>query len=654
LQSTNSRILLRIISSKPKNIHMPLIKDQKRQFMLGNEAIAWAALESGVKYVAGYPGTPSTEVVQKLAKYAKQLDIHAEWSTNEKVASEGAAAAAIAGLYSLVAMKNAGLSVALDFFTHLSLTGLGSRGGAMLLIVCDDPDAHSSGDETDSRWLARFAYMPLVEPSTIEEARRLVHWAFKLSARFSCQIVYRSYTRLSHASSLVDKSEVHHVQQTAFTDDSVTLTPYLAKQAHARTLERLEQIKAEFEESNFNRYMGPENPEILIACSGSAVTCAQEALATMDLEDRVGILKFVTLWPFPRKWALKYLPKVTVVLVAEEVDPFLEVHVKSTLTESSRNGVRVYGKESGHIPAYGEINPDAIMSALAHLLRIPAIPKSDNYQEIVKTKIDPLLITRGLTWCPGCPHRASFYAIERALKADGRHGYITGDIGCYTLDVFPGGKNQINLLHAMGSGAGLACGLAQLNRYGYKQPVVSLCGDSTFFHATIPALINAVYNRSSFIQIVLDNRATAMTGFQAHPGTGRNAIGEEAPEVDIKSLCRAIGCRVTIADPFDIKATTKTIRKLLNEDQGVRVLILRRTCELVRMKDEKRQPYSMSLDQEICRGDQCRVCLTKFSCPGLVANSENKLIEIREDICSGCGVCVEICPFRAISKTQRL
>lgn len=633
---------------------MPSSKDQSRQFMLGNEAIAWAALECGVNYVSGYPGTPSTEIVQELVKYAEKLDIYAEWSTNEKVAAEGAAAAAIAGLYSLVAMKNAGLSVALDFFTHLSLTGLGAGGGAMLLIVCDDPDAHSSGDETDSRWLARFACMPLVEPSSIEEARHLVHWAFELSARFSCQVLYRSYTRISHASSLVNKSDIHPVRRTAFTDDSVTLTPYLAKAAHARTLERLEQIKAEFETSEFNQYLGPENPEIVIACSGSAVNCAKEALESMNIEDRVGILKFVTLWPFPSDWALNYLLNVPLVLVAEEVDPFLEVHIKSTLTESDSNCARVYGKESGHIPSYGEINPDAIMSALANLLRIPTVSRVEDYQEIVKTKIDPLLITRGLTWCPGCPHRASFYAIERALKAEGRHGYITGDIGCYTLDVFPGGKSQMNVLHAMGSGAGLACGLAQLYRFGYKQPVVSLCGDSTFFHAAIPALINAVYNRSNFIQIVLDNRATAMTGFQAHAGTGRNAIGEVAPEVDIENLCRAIGCRVTVADPFDIKKATKTIRKLLNDDKGVRVLILRRKCELVRMKDEKRQNYLISFNQEKCKGEKCRVCLTKFRCPGLVVNPRSGMIEIREDICSGCGACVEICPFNAISKEQNV
>jgi indolepyruvate ferredoxin oxidoreductase, alpha subunit len=632
---------------------MPEPESPTRQFMLGNEAIAWAAIESGVNYVAGYPGTPSSEIIQELAKQADKLGLHAEWSINEKVATEGAAAAAIAGLYALAAMKNAGLSVALDFLTHLSLTGLGSGGGAMLLVVCDDPDGHSSGDETDSRWLARFAYMPLVEPSTIEEARRLVHWSFELSAKYSCQVMYRGYTRLSHASSLVEKTAVHRVPRTAYTDNSVTLTPYLAKAAHARTLERLKRIKKEFEASNFNQYSGPQSPEMVIVSSGSGVTCAQEALATLGAEGRVGILKLVTLWPFPRELVLKHLRDVPKVLMAEEVDPFLEVLVKSALADAGCGDVRVYGRESEHIAGYGEITPDAVMSAMADLLQISTSSHLDSYRKMAAKNINPLLIPRGLAWCPGCPHRASFYAIERALKADGRQGYFTGDIGCYTLDVFPGGKSQMNLLHAMGSGAGLAGGLGQLERFGYTQPVVSLCGDSTFFHATIPALINAVHNGANFTQIILDNRATAMTGFQSHPGTGRNAMGREAPEIDIEGLCRAIGCRVEVCDPFELKKTTKTIRRLLKEDQGVRVLILRRACELVRMKDEKRIPYSMSLDQEKCRGEQCRICLTKFRCPGLVQDPVSGQIGIRQDICSGCAVCSDICPFNAISKEER-
>ncbi|MGD8562691.1 MAG: thiamine pyrophosphate-dependent enzyme [Desulfarculaceae bacterium] len=624
----------------------------QKQMMLGNEAIAWAALESGVSYAAGYPGTPSSEIIQELSSQASSLNLHVEWSTNEKVAAEGAAAAAVAGLYSLVAMKNAGLSVALDFMTHLSLTGLGPAGGGMVAIVCDDPDAHSSGDETDSRWLARFGYMPLLEPTSIAEARALLYWAFDLSKEFSCHVLYRSYTRLSHASCMVEKSAVSQRVRKAHTDDTLTLTPYLAKPAHARALERLKRIKARFEASDFNQYFGPDQPEMVIVASGSGASCARDVLEYMGLEDKVGVLKLVTLWPFPQETVLKHLQKTNLALVAEEVDPFVEVHVKNALAQTGRNGIKVCGRETGHIPAFGEITPDLIMSAVADLLGMEQEVWPESYQKSIEEDVTPLLVDRGLAWCPGCPHRASFYAIGRALKADGRHGFFTGDIGCYTLDVFPGGKSQMNLLHAMGSSAGLACGLGQLKRFGHTQPVISVCGDSTFFHAVIPALINAVYNDSNFLQIILDNHATAMTGFQSHPATGTNAMGLPAPKVDMEDLCRSIGCKVAVADPFELKRTIKALRGLLKEDSGVRVLILRRSCEILRMKQEKTVPFRMSLDYEKCRGEDCHICLSRLRCPGLVLDLASSRVEIREDICSGCGLCAEICPFEAIDKEE--
>jgi len=264
---------------------------------------------------------------------------------------------------------------------------------------------------------------------------------------------------------------------------------------------------------------------------------------------------------------------------------------------------------------------------------------------------DDLLISRGLTWCPGCPHRASFWAIERAIKADGRDGYVTGDIGCYTLDVFPEGKNQMNLLHAMGSGTGLAAGFGQLSRFDYTQPVINICGDSTFFHAAIPALINAVYNRSNMTLVLLDNSATAMTGFQAHPGTGFNAIGEPTERIDAEKLCKALGCKVTVSDPFDIRGTVKAVREVLKED-GVKVLILKRHCEIVRMKEEKNKPFMVQIDEAKCKGEECGICSSKFRCPALYEDHETGKAKLKEDICCGCGVCVEICPFDSIIREE--
>jgi len=622
------------------------------QFSMGNEAITRGALESGVQFAAGYPGTPSSEIIQNLSQAAKSLNLHVEWSTNEKVATEGAAAAAFSGLRSLATMKNAGLSVALDFLTHLSYTGLGNGGGAMVTVVCDDPNAHSSGDETDSRWLAKFASAPLLEPSSVQEMRDMIKWAFELSEEFKCFVIFRGYTRLCHSSSIIKTGNLPQFQKEAMPDSSKSITPYLAWPKHAAFLEKLEKVRQRFESSHFNEYEGPDKPELIIVCGGSGSPCSSEAVEVLELQNEVGILKLGTLWPFPSKVVKQYLMTTDKILVVEEVDPFIEIHVKETLVDAHLEGKSVYGKGSGHIPGYGEITPDRAINALSMIFGIDYEPKDPVYQKLLSEATDNLLISRGLTWCAGCPHRASFWALERAIKADGRDVYVTGDIGCYTLDVFPEGKGQMNLLHAMGSGTGLAAGFGQLDPFNYKQPVVAICGDSTFFHASIPALINAVYNKANIVQIILDNSSTAMTGFQAHPGTGFNAVGEPTTKIDVEKLCRSLGCKFMVRDPFDIKGTIKTIHKLLKEEEGVRVLILRRSCEIVRMKKERIKLFNVQILEDKCKGEECSICSSAFRCPALFQDTETGKAKIREEICSGCGVCVDICPFNAIMREE--
>jgi indolepyruvate ferredoxin oxidoreductase, alpha subunit len=619
------------------------------KFLLGNEALARGALEAGISFAAGYPGTPSSEIIETLAKSAKELNLYVEWSTNEKVAAEGAAAAAIAGLRSLVSMKNAGLSVALDFLTHLSLTGLGEQRGALVAVVCDDPDAHSSGDETDSRWLAKFGYAPLMEPSTVQEAHQMIQAAYELSEKRQCYVMLRSYTRLSHASSLVKMGEARLSQRMARTDPSSCLTPYLAKPKHDALLGKLEQIEEEFDTSPFNEYRGPDKPELVVVCSGSGVTSATEAIELIGLEKSVGILKLGTLWPFPKSFVQRHLKDVAEILVAEEVDPFVELHVREALFDVKASKQSVHGKLSGHIPAYGEITPDRIVQALSSILKRDYHPRSEEYSQAARSVADNIMVSRGLSWCPGCPHRGSFWALGKALKADKRDVYVTGDIGCYTLDVFPEGKCQMNLLHAMGSGVGLAAGLGQLGKFGYDQPVISICGDSTFFHASLPGLVNTIYNKSNMILVILDNQATAMTGFQAHPGVGYNAMGEPANRIDIENLCRALGATVTVSDAFDVKATTAKIRELLKVDEGVRVLILRRVCELLRMKKEKKKPLVVKVDAQKCKGEKCAICYSAFRCPAFMQDTDTGKAAIREEACPGCGVCISICPSKAIT-----
>jgi indolepyruvate ferredoxin oxidoreductase alpha subunit len=415
----------------------------------------------------------------------------------------------------------------------------------------------------------------------------------------------------------------------------------------------LTKVAKAFEKSSFNRYQGPQNPELIIVCSGVGTRYALEAVHSLNLGKSVGLLKLGTLWPFPREFVEKHLSKTKQVLVVEEIDPFLETFIKKTAFESATlsGDLKVYGKESGHLPKIGELRPDLVIKALATLFETEYIDREADYQQKVSDASEKLLIDRGVTWCAGCPHRASFWSLKKALQKDGRDGFLTGDIGCYTLDVFPAGDKLIKALHAMGSGVGLATGFGQLSQFGSEQPVVAVCGDSTFFHSSIPALLNAIHNKSNMTLIVLDNRATAMTGFQSHPGTAFDAMGNKAPAIDMANLCQSLGCKVVITDPFDIKGTTAKLRRLLKEDK-VKVLIMRRTCELVRMREEKKPPYTVWVDAEKCRGEDCGFCTRSFKCPALPWDIETEKAVINKAVCSGCGVCVDICPFGAIVKQE--
>ena len=622
----------------------------KVAFLLGNEAIARGALEAGVQFAAGYPGTPSTEIIESLAKEANGLTTHVEWSSNEKVAVEATAAAAFAGLYSFASMKNAGLSVAIDFITHLALTGLGESGGSMVIVVCDDPAAHSSGDETDSRWLAKFSGIPILEPTDVAEARDMVKWAFEISKTFKIPLMLRSYTRLSHASSAVQMGEVPKAQRKAHSNTAQCLSPYLALPKHDALLHKLAKVKDAFEIAPYNTYEGPPRPGLLIISGGSGYRCSTEAVEMLGLQASVGILKLTTIWPFPKKLVQEWLQKTDKVLIAEEVDPFIEMHVKEAIVDGDMNGKMVYGKSSGHIPSVGEISQDSVCAALGKAFNLNYCPRTPQYEESLSKVADSLIISRGLTWCAGCPHRASFWALEKAIKSDGRDAMVTGDIGCYCLDVFPEGKQQMKALHAMGSSTGLASGFGALKPFGYGQPVISICGDGTFFHASIPGLINALHNKSDMVLVVLDNGATAMTGFQSHPGTETTATGNPTSTLDIRKICTALGCSVTVSDPFNVKETIKKLRTVLKNEEGVHVLILKKRCEILRMKQDKSQPFRVRVNDEKCKGEKCGICTVEFRCPGLAQDFDTGKATIQEHVCVGCGVCAEICPFRAIER----
>ena len=630
--------------------------------LMGNEAIARGALEAGVNVATGYPGTPSSEIVEVLSQVATERNLYVEWSTNEKVAMEVAAAASFAGLKSLCAMKQNGVNVASDFLLHLA--GSGTRGG-MVLVACDDPGALSSVNEGESRHFAKLVEIPLLEPGEFQEAKDMTRWAFELSEEIKNVVMVRSVTRLSHASGNVTfgkltDSDNHAVFRFEGSDLDPDEGPVLSAPVaykHALQQKKLEKAKEIFEESPFNTYDGPKRPKLLMITSSACFLYGREAISILGLEDKVGVLKLGTTWPLPPKLLKKYLSTTNKILVVEEVLPFLEENVKILALEHAKEiGLKsFFGKNDGSLPRVGELNADLVISALSKILGIKYEARSSAYEKEVRRAAALKIPERERAFCPGCPHRASFLSIRQALQMDNRKGFVCGDIGCYASARFACGFKVNKTLHAMGSGAGIASGFGKLGQFGMDQPSLAVCGDSTFFHAVLPALVNAVHHQSNMTLVVLDNSGTAMTGFQPHPGLAINAMGEKVPSIDIAKVCEAVGAKVEIRDPFDLTETQKTLNRLMEDQEGVKVLILRQICALSPEKKGKKK-YEMRVDESLCLGERCgcnRLCTRIFRCPGLVYDQEKKKARIDDVICVGCGVCSLICPTDAIKREAK-
>jgi indolepyruvate ferredoxin oxidoreductase, alpha subunit len=632
----------------------------KKVLFLGNEAIARGALEAGLAVASGYPGTPSSEVIESLAPVARERNLYVEWSVNEKVALEVAAAASFAGLRAMAVMKQNGVNVASDFLLHL--TASGARGG-LVLVSCEDPGALSSVNEGESRYFASMLEMPLLEPSDFQEAKDLTKWAFELSEAIGNVVMLRSVTRMSHASGNVLCGKLPAKSRRAvFTYDGPVMdsqtgpmisTPVVAK--HLLHQQKLNHVRSLFEKSPFNRYAGPANPELLIITSSACFFYAEEAVEMLGLRKRAGILKLGTTWPLPPGLLAKNLRRTDRILIVEEVMPFLEENVKVLASGmAKRIGMKAFfGKYDGTLPAAGELNPDIVAGAIGKILKAGRKALPDAYAAEVK-KAAAMIPPREQTFCAGCPHRASFWNIHNAIALDGRQGFVCGDIGCYSMAALSpaAGYHTVPTLHSMGSGTGLASGFAKLAQFGLDKPILTVCGDSTFYHAVIPALINAQHNRADITFIVLDNQGTAMTGFQPHPGLEVSAQRDIVPAVEIAAICEAIGAKVAMSDPFDLAATGKILTSFLAEKGSVKVLILRQACALSPGKKGKKI-FDVKVNEEKCLGDACgcnRLCTRIFRCPALTWDRNKKKAAVDEVICAGCGVCASICPQQAIVK----
>ena len=585
-----------------------------RHYLPGNEAIAHAALEGGVGFVAGYPGTPSSEVID-LLRARRPEGVHVEWSTNEKVAFENALAAAWCGVRALFTTKHVGLNVAADPLMTSAYTGVT---GGFVVLSADDPFAHSSQNEQDSRLYAAMAGLPCLDPGTIEEAHAMLRDAFALSEEFGLPVLFRPTTRVCHSKADVELGPVSsECREPAFVRDprQYVVIPAHTRVLHRRLNEKQAGIRARLVELGYNT--GEVRGRRAVVAGGVAAAYVREVLP-VDVS-----LLVIRAYPVDPEQLRCFCLEHEEVLVVEEGAPVIEDDVKK-----AAGCVAVLGKRSGHVPSEGELSPTLVRAALAGAGFIDEAPPA------------PPLAVEGLPprppiLCAGCMHRAVFYAMKKVFK----QGIFPSDIGCYTLGLQLG---AVDTTICMGASITVGSGIAQT----VGGDVVSTIGDSTFLHTGLPGLVNAVYNGADQVVVILDNRVTAMTGHQPNPTTGVRATGEESPKVSLEALCRACGVEwVETVDPYDMTGLIATLREARTR-KGVRVVIAKKPCVIVERRARVKRPR-FEVDPSACSG--CRTCL-RFGCPAIAFEDGKASIS---DLCSGCGVCASLCPEGAIGKEAR-
>ncbi len=573
-----------------------------KAFMSGNEAIARGAYEAGCRVACAYPGTPSSEILENIAKYKDK--IYCEWSTNEKVSAEVASGAVFAGARSLIAMKHVGLNVAADPF--FSMSYIGATGG-FVIVSADDPYMHSSQNEQDNRNYARAAKVAMLEPSDSEEARLLTKIGFDISEEFDTPVLLRVTTRISHSYGIVNLEErVEHPPKGYKKDIKKRLIlPAHARKRHIIVEERLKRLEKYGERFPYNRIeWGDKN--IGVITSGISYQYVKEVFPDAS------VLKLTLTWPLPGKLIRDFASKVKEVMVIEENDPFLETEIKAM-------GIKLTGKEK--VPMIGELDPYKLKRAF-------------NLNEDIKPKFTDIP-PRPPVLCAGCPHRGVFYAISK-LKL-----VATGDIGCYTLGALPP-LNAMDTCVCMGASIGNAFGLELALGDEIRDNLVGVIGDSTFFHSGITGLIDIVYNKGTSTIIILDNSTTAMTGHQEHPGTGKTLMGKSTKHLLIEDIAGACGVEnVYVIDPYKLKETTDVIKREVKRREPS-VIIARRPCAL-KIKPEK----PLRVIPEKCTG--CKLCI-RLGCPAISMKDEKAVIDRFQ--CTGCGMCMEVCIKGAIEDSR--
>lgn len=630
-------------------------EEKNKAFLFCNEAIVRGALESDVKVVAFYPGSPVSEILDTFFLIAGQFDIKMEVTPNEKIALEVVAGASMAGQRSLTAMKSVGLNVASDAFFSLGYTGVNK---GCVLVFADDPYCHSSQSEEDGRFFGPSAYIPMLEPTDPVEAKFMVKQAFELSEKYQTLVLIRTTTRINHQSTVVP---LDPLKRTPFKPGSFrsynrtySTVGSAARALKLKMLDRIKEIQHEFESSPFNT-VREGSAKIGVIVSGISYNYVLEAVRKLKVDPP--ILKLGTTYPLPEKLIMKFIGSLERVLIVEELSPYLETHIKA-LAKDVNPGLKILGKGPAYFSEAFEFNVPIVMNALKNAFQLKLELTYDDILHQAE-QLKSILPVRIPVFCPGCPHRATFWALQRALSGKEAKLAVMNDIGCYSMlllnkDIYSR-MHPDDLLICMGAGLGIGCGV----QLASDDQVLSLIGDSTFFHAGLPGMVNLYNNNQDMTVLVLDNSVTAMTGQQPNPGTGYGPGGKPKNRIEIEKVLEGIGFKkIIIVDPFETKKAIPSIKDAFGET-GPTAIISRGPCALwndrnKRRRGEKIQPFHVN--NKVCR--KCHTCMRDFYCPAISMESEvseytddngkawmGYSSHISPELCDGCGVCSIVCPF---------
>jgi indolepyruvate ferredoxin oxidoreductase alpha subunit len=601
----------------------------EKMLLLGNEAIARGAIEAGVAFTSTYPGTPSSEISANFFQMARESDLYFEYCPNEKIAMEVAAAAANSGVRSMCVMKHVGVNVAADALMTLAYVGV--KGG-MVILSADDPFMFSSQNEQDNRYYAKLAGLPMLEPSSVAEAKELIAYAFDLSEQLQEPVLFRTTTRINHSTGVITLGNIRErVTKGHFTKDPLNLVvvPAVARNLHVKLLKNFDSAQELAEKSDHNFITGSGNQGII--CNGVSYNYVSDALKDLKMEDDIKVLRMGFSHPLPPTLIKDFLKGCEKVLIVEEGEPYMEEAVKAFAQEEGLT-LPINGKTKDLFTRLYEYNPAQVKQCIARYFDLPYTPpQTVDFSDV------PEVPQRPPTLCAGCSHRATYLEVKKATE--GMDTIFPSDIGCYTLGLLPP-LSAADFLICMGSSVGTAGGFSKVN----DQKVIAFIGDSTFFHSGIPGLINAVFNSHDFTLVILDNGTTAMTGHQPNPGVDMSQLNMEGyGKVSIEAVVKAIGVdHVTTIKPYKVKKSIGAIKEAINH-KGVSVIISEEICALYAnaLKLPKRKPFHVSAK---CQNH--KDCISSLACPAFYI--WNDRVKIDANLCTGCAVCAQICPENAI------